>query len=241
MSAGRAIVVTREAEQARPWAELLRAAGHAVRELPLIAYEPVEPEPGVDPNEFDWILFTSPQGVRRYAELYPGAWSTRQAALGAGTAARLEALGGRDALGLDCRDGAEFAAAFSANVQPPASLLLPGAERRLSEPTATLALAGFAVRELPLYRTVPLPAERLPESPCAPGDLVFFASPSAVRSFRSAWPALTVDCAAIGESTADAAREAGLEPVVAESPSLAGLCRAAGIELETVNERKRNG
>ena len=250
------IVITREARQSLPWVERLRGAGLKASSLPLIDYEAIDPAEPVDPREFDWLLFTSPQGVRRYAELFPLAPGStrvpRQVALAAGTAAALAALGGRDELGLDCRDGAEFAVAFRERVDPPAALLLPGAERRLPEPAATLAAAGFSLRELPIYRTRPLPPAALPKRPCGSGDVVFFASPSAVRAFRAAWPELSVTCAVIGETTAVTAREAGLDPAVAATPSLAGLCLAAGIDFaepsepaselnEPANERKRHG
>ncbi len=242
MNFDRRIVITREADQAKVWQERLLAAGLDVDLLPLIDYEAIDPDPALYPADFDWLLFTSPQGVRRYAQAYPGEWTPRQAALGLGTGAVLADCGGRDELALDCKDGADFAAAFCDRVSPPASLLLPGAEKRLSEPMTTLARAGFGISLMPLYRTSVIPPSELPAAPCSEGDIVFFASPSAVRAFGNAWPQLRVDCAAIGETTALAAREAGLDPAVAATPGLEGLCQAVGIELgasgESMNGRK---
>ena len=125
-------------------------------------------------------------------------------------------------------------------MKAPATILLPGPERRLPEPVATLADSGFAVTALPLYRTEPVPADELPPAPFLPGDVVFFASPSAVRACVAAW-ADRPDCVAIGETTAAAAREAGWTPVVADSPDLSAMARACGLgpipELPTAETR----
>ncbi|MBU0742145.1 uroporphyrinogen-III synthase, partial [bacterium] len=111
-----------------------------------------------------------------------------------------------------------------------AAVLLPGPEKRLAEPRTTLAAAGFAVTELPLYRTVGVPASDLPEAPPADGDVVFFCSPSAVDAFVAAY-AERPACVAIGETTAVACRRAGLQVTVADEPSLQGMARACGLEL----------
>ena len=118
-------------------------------------------------------------------------------------------------------------------------VLLPGPLRRMPEPAATLQAAGFEVHSVALYRTEPLEPSTLPAAPFHRDDFVFFASPSAVRAFVAAYPDQKPPCAAIGESTADAARRHGLDPVVAASPSLSGLCRAAGLELDGDQSRER--
>ncbi len=232
----RRIILTREAAQCRPWRDALAAAGATVLELPLLRYSPLPPPADVDPAAFDWILFTSPQGVHAFANagLSPG--SARVGALGGGTgggtAAALADRGWRDDLGARCRDGAELARAFVAAGAAPARVLLPGPDHRLSEPAAALRAAGCTVVELPLYRTEPVPAGDLPRHPFEEGDLVFFASPSAVGAFAAAY-ARRPPCVAIGETTAAAARAAGFDPLVADAPDLSAMARACGLDPVT--------
>lgn len=227
MTTERRIVLTRQEESNRPWAARLRAAGHAVLELPLVRFRALEVAPELPPS--DWLLFTSPQGVRAFAAAGFAPGEARIAALGAGTAAALAEVGLKDDLGLDTRDGAELAAAFVKKTPAPARVLLPGPSRRLAEPRATLEAAGFAVTELALYETEVVPADDLPDAPLSGGDVVFFCSPSAVRAFTGAWQERP-DCVAIGETSAVALREAGFEPKVAARPNLEEMVLAAGLD-----------
>ena len=223
----RRIVLTRHEEANRLWAERLRQAGHAVLELPLLRFEPLAAPAG--PVTGDWILFTSPQGVRAFVAAGLAAGTARMACLGTGTAAALAEVGLTDALGLETRDGAELAAAFTGRVNTPARVVLPGPDRRLTEPRATLEAAGFTVHELPLYKTVAALPEDLPSAPFAAGDMVFFCSPSAVRAFTGAWRHRP-DCVSIGETTAPLLREAGFAPLVSDEPNLQSMVRAAGLD-----------
>ncbi len=230
MITGRRIVLTRQEQQNRPWAERLRAAGHAVLELPLLRYRTlVTRAQQVRAKGCDWILFTSPHAATAFCALGVDTGRARLTCLGAGTARALAEAGRSDVLDLDTRDGAEFAAAFVACVAPPGCLLLPGSARRLAEPRATLEAAGFTVRQVALYDTEAVPPAELPKAPLQPDDLVFFASPSAVRAFIGAYGDRP-ECVAIGETTVKAAREAGFEAVVAATPDLEAMVLAAGLD-----------
>jgi len=226
------IVLTRASESNRPWRRALEAAGVAVLVLPLVRFDARPLPRDLEPGTYDWILFTSPQGVRAFCDagLSPG--GARVGALGGGTAAVLAACGLRDDLGADTRDGAGLARVFRARIAAPARVLLPGPETRLPDPRATLETAGFEVTELPLYRTTAVPASELPEAPFAPGDVVFFCSPSAVAAFTEAY-AERPPCVAIGTTTAVAARAAGFPVRSADEPSLAGMAGACNLHLET--------
>jgi len=228
MTDGHRIILTRQRDRNKAWAARLVTAGHAVVEVPLIRYESLPVPSGLDASNFDWILFTSPQGVKAFtaAGFSPG--DARMAALGAGTAAVLSEAGLRDDLGARTLDGAEFAQAFLARVSNPGRVLLPGPDRRLAEPRASLSAAGFEVTELPLYQTCSVPAKELPTVEFTPGDIVFFCSPSTVRSFAEAWT-VRPRCVAIGETTAQTSRPAGFETVVAATPDLSAMVLAAGL------------
>jgi len=222
------IILTRERDRNRPWAERLSAAGLVARELPLVTFTTLEVPEDLDTGSFDWILFTSPQGVRSFRAAGLPTGDARMAALSSGTAAAIEEAGWRDELGLRTRDGVEFAQAFLAVVQDPGRVLLPGANRRLPEPRASLTTAGYEVRELPLYETRPVDPAALPAEPCGPGDILFFCSPSAVNSFTGAWT-IRPRCVAIGRTTAEASIKAGFGTAVAASPDLEAMVLAAGL------------
>jgi len=240
VTAPRRIVLTRQRESNRPWAERLAAAGLAVLELPLVRFAALDAPQDVARGAHDWVLFTSPQGVRAFAATGLDAGGAQIAALGAGTAAALAEAGLRDALGLRTHDGAELAAAFAAAVDAPARILLPGPARRLAEPRNALERAGFSVTELPLYVTEAVPPAELPAEPCAPEDIVFFCSPSAVGAWTRAWSARP-DCVAIGETTAVAAREAGFAVSVAAAPDLDAMVLAAGLGPIPATATPRSG
>ncbi len=223
------IVLTRQQESNRAWAEQLTAAGRSVLELPLLRFEAIAHDALPNPEDFDWMLFTSPQGVRAFAVagLEPG--EVLIGTLGRGTRAALAEFGWKDLLDVECRDGSELAERFATQVASPARVLLPGPERRMADPRKSLEDKGFEVTELPLYRTLPIPADELPTQRLREGDLPFFCSPSTVRAFCAAWPDRPT-CVAIGETTAIVAREAGFETRTAVTPDLNAMVRAAGLD-----------
>jgi len=229
MTDGHRIILTRQLDRNKVWSARLEAAGHTVVEAPLIRYKTLPVPDELDAGAYDWILFTSPQGVKAFtaAGFAPG--DARMGALGAGTAAALSAAGLRDDLGARTLDGVAFAQAFLAKVSGGGRVLLPGPDRRLDEPRSSLSAAGFEVRELPLYETCSIPAQELPTVDFAPGDIVFFCSPSTVRAFTEAWKARP-RCVAIGDTTARASRPAGFETAVAATPDLPAMVLAAGLD-----------
>lgn len=229
MPGGGRIILTRQRDRNRIWADRLAAAGHPTVDLPLIRYASLPVPEGLEAGSFDWILFTSPQGVKAFAEAGLATGSARLGALGSGTAAALEDAGLKDDLGARTADGRELARVFLARAAGPGRVLLPGPDRRLAEPKASLTAAGWDVRELPLYETRPVPADELPALDFAPDDTVFFCSPSAVRAFTEAWNQRP-RCVAIGETTAQAARDAGFAVAVAATPDLSAMVLAAGLD-----------
>ncbi|MDP6530072.1 MAG: uroporphyrinogen-III synthase [Gemmatimonadota bacterium] len=227
------VVLTRSREASEEWRRRLEGAGVGVLVLPLIAHEPLsipQPLPG---RPFDWILFASPESVRAFfragLDAVVSEDGTRMGVLGPGTGAELARHGGVDDLRVRTRDGAEFAQAFTDTVPAPTAVLVPGPKDPLPELASGLRAAGHQVVELALYRTVACRPPDTPEDPFREGDRVFFASPSAVRAFCAAYGPHAVPCVAIGATTAAAAREAGLDPAVAERPDLESLMAAAGL------------
>ncbi len=229
------IIVTRQQEQGEPWVRALVGAGLPVLNLPLLRYAPVPVDPALADRAFDWILFASPQGVRAFVAAGLETRGARLGALGTGTARALAEEGLHDDLGIAVRDGRELALAFLALAPEGHSVLLPGPVKRGLELPDLLRGGGYDVNVVNLYQTLPVTADELPadlpdhpESPFAPGDLVFFCSPSAVRAFCGLWDARP-DAIAIGEVTAAVTRQEGFATRVADTPDLEAMLRAAGL------------
>jgi len=199
------IVVTRSADQAEPLAARLEALGHEVVRCPLIRIEPLGDDP-VDPEGYDWVVVTSPNGAVELARRLAAA-PKRIAAIGRGTAEALREHG----LEADLVPAVSTQEGLLAEL-PPGRVLLAAAEgaRRLLIDERN---ADFVA----LYRTIELRPEMPPE-----GDLALLASASAARAFAATGARIPV--VAIGPQTAAAARELGLEiAAVAETHDVEGL------------------
>jgi uroporphyrinogen III methyltransferase/synthase len=229
--AGVGVIVTRPGGEDDGLAGALRGAGARVIAFPVV--EIAEPEDGgaalaraaADLGRYRWVAFTSANAVRRLLASVPDGASfgrTRLAAVGPATAAALvehELVADLVAT----RTSAEgLAGEFPEPAVPGEAVLFPasaGARRTLPE---ALRAKGWTVDEVVAYRTVPVaapPGSVVAE--LASASAVTFASPSAVGAYvglraddGSALPVPPV-VACIGPVTASAARDAGLEGVVA--------------------------
>jgi uroporphyrinogen-III synthase len=240
---GRRILVTRDAERAGALASRLREHGALVVELPAIAIVPPRDASALDAAlralaRYDWLLFTSANGVRATRSRLESLGLAerrlpRVATVGSSTAAAFRSsFQGREPALQPPGDfsGGGLAAAFAAEPLDGRRCLLPTSDRARDELARELRSRGAAVDVVVAYRTVAPAdlAERLREA-VAPGlDLVVLASPSAVENLAATGvlPA-TMPFAAIGPTTEQAARAAGLSRGVVASPSTAeGLIEA---------------
>lgn len=227
---GRTVVVTRRKGDEDALAARLAELGAAVRELPSIAFEPPA-DPG--PLEralralstFEWVVFTSATAVEKAVErlvalgLDTAALARpRLAAVGPATAERLAQLVRAPDVVASKAKGDVLAAELAPLVRGRRVLFPRPAEGR-PETVAGLLAAGADLTAVEAYRTVPAPPDSL--APLAGWlergevDAVAFASPSAVQAVVGALGAKApllggVLLAAIGPTTADALRAAGL-------------------------------
>jgi uroporphyrinogen III methyltransferase/synthase len=235
--AGRRILVTRAAEQAGELRDRLEALGAEAIEAPAIRLAPPESFEALDGalgelERFDWIVFTSVNGVERFFErLFAkerdlrALGRARLAAIGPATAEALRRRGLRaDIVPQD--DRAEgLAAELAPHVRGSRVLLARAAEARSVLPEE-LSRAGAEVADVPVYRT--LRADRLPPEArrtlaCGALDAVTFTSPSTVRGLLELLRAEGLELgrakvACIGPVTADAARELGLRVDIEARP-----------------------
>jgi uroporphyrinogen-III synthase/uroporphyrinogen III methyltransferase/synthase len=230
----RTVVVTRGKVGEDALSARLRELGAAVREVPSIVFAPpADPAPLDaalrDLAGFDWAVFASAVAVERTVErlgalgLAPAALAAvRLAAVGPATAERLaHAVREPDLVPAEAR-GEAMAAALAARVRGRRVFLPRPAEGR-PELLAGLVAAGAEVAAVEAYRTLPAPPEEI--RPIARWieageiDAVAFASPSAVAAVVGALGGEAgllhrVVLAAIGPTTSDALRAAGLDAAV---------------------------
>jgi uroporphyrinogen III methyltransferase/synthase len=246
---GRTVVVTRAAQQAPRFIELLREAGARVIEAPSIVIAPPASWAPLDAalaalSRFTWVVFTSVNGVsmvdRRLRDL-GFAWSAlaglRVAAIGPATAAALEGHGLRVAVVPDEYRAEGLVGRLRGVVGEGDRILLPRAAQTRDVLVTELQRFGADVTEVPAYETraASTGADTLRAALATSGvDVLTFTSSSTARNFarlfsdeeRRAWFA-GVTVASIGPVTAATAAEYGLVTSVMPSEyTIPALARA---------------
>ncbi len=247
---GQRIVVTRSREQASQLSGRLREHGAEVLEVPTIKLEPpTHRQDLVDAllelNAYDWLVFTSPNGVTKFFEYFFKRFhdmrdlgGARIAAVGPATANRLKELHLQVDLMPDEALGSEVAKAFARfETIENLRICLLRAEVANQELPEALEALGAIVDDVGVYQTVP-------ETDDATGaaasllergaDWVAFTSGSTVEHFHARFdlPALAgkfpqLKTAVIGPETAKGLTALGLKPTVeAKQHTIDGLVAA---------------
>jgi uroporphyrinogen-III synthase len=228
---GKRIVITRAVEQSDSLLKALAAQGAMPLLFPLLEFAP--PEDAFPLNnalahlsQFDWIFFTSQNGVRAFLEranlleppVVPSSSRTRIAVVGPATADAVRQFGFSVDHVAATHNGLALAAELHDQLQN-ASVLLPRGDKATRDLPAALREAGALVTEIIAYRTI-LP-EHLNEGvrwaiEKGTVDAILLFSPSAVRHLKDlvgpekfSRLSNSILFAAIGPITADALREAG--------------------------------
>ncbi len=246
---GRRIVVTRAREQASDLVRALSDLGAECLECPTIETIPPEKTGPLDDAiarlaAFDWIIFTSVNGVRFFFErLFHQGKDVRAlghihtAAIGPATADRLKSFGLSSDLVPEAYVAESVIAAFRAHDLRGRRLLLPRAQEARRVLPEALAAMGAEVAEVAAYQTRPVPtgADRLLDQLTQHRiDLVTFTSSSTVKNFKALLPpgraaelSAGLSAACIGPVTADTARQLGFDVrLVAAEYTIPGLCAA---------------
>ncbi len=232
---GRTILITRSKRQAPELRELLEARGATVLEVPTISIRPRQ-SPELDESirelaTYDWLMFTSVNGVEVFLErakvLAASETSElpRTCCIGPATARRVQEYGYQVDLlpQLYQAEGIleEFLDLHGRRIEG-LRILLPRASQAREILPEVLRQQGAEVTVIPVYDTV-APEEGKPALQAAlqgaPPDLVTFTSSSTVRNFHALAIDAEIDltqlrCAAIGPITASTAAELGFEVVV---------------------------
>jgi uroporphyrinogen III methyltransferase/synthase len=247
---GQRVILTRSAAQATPSAARLSELGAEVIEVPTIRFEPTtRTQDFVDAllslNSYDWLIFTSPNGVKHFFELFFKRFhdlrdlgGARIAAVGPATAKKLKELHLQVDLMPDEAIGTEVAKAF-AEYETVENLKMCILRAEVANPELPQALEalGAIVDDIGCYRTVAETedrtgaAARFEESGA---DWVLFSSASTVNHFHARFnlPAMllkfpNLKLAAIGPETSKALRALKLEPQLeAQEHTMEGLINA---------------
>ena len=235
---GRRVLVTRAREQSAELVDRLLDLGAEPIEAPTIRIAPPDDYGPLDAAcaaaaSFDWIVFTSVNGVDAFLQrLLSGPrdiralGGVRLCAIGPATAGRLRRHGLKvDVMPAEHRAEAVFAALRQAGRLAGARVLLARADIAREMLADALRAAGAVVTEATAYRTVRADGWSGPELHALlrdrPVDVVTFTSASTVRNFaeilgtESAAALLAATrVASIGPVTAAAAAELGFETTI---------------------------
>src|SRR5437867_14568 len=251
---GKRIVVTRTRKQASALSERLRALGADVIELPTIRIEPPSDlrefaELVQEAHTYDWIVFTSPNGVEAFFELFFKLYddareigAVKIAAIGPATAQRVKDFH----LHVDLQPEEFVAEAVVREFQKQGMLenlriLIARAEKARDVLSKELSKLGAIVDEAFAYRTVPETRDitgarrRFLEEGA---DLITFTSSSTVENFLDLglpWPK-GMQVASIGPITSKMASDRRLKiEIEARRHDVDGLVEAIRKFFETTN------
>ncbi len=240
---GRTVLVTRPAEQGEGLRAALRALGATVHVVPVIRVLPPEdPQPlrqaAASLGRYDWVVFTSRNGVRalaQWAARGDAGWPAglRVACIGPATAQATQELGWPVHLQPARYVAESLVDSFRQQGVRGARVLVVRAQQARDVLPEGLRSLGAQVEVVAAYRTEPAynEAERLQGVLRQGVDLATFASPSAIdaalRLCGDAGLLRSVPVACIGPVTASAAARAGLQVVaVAHTYTQEGLVQA---------------
>lgn len=234
---GRRVGITRPREQAEPIIQRLIELGAEPVLMPTIDVHPLADHSQVDAtiqrlHEFDWLVFTSANGVRRFFErLWNQSFDARVlasckiAAIGDATAACLAEFHVRADLVPDAFVSEALAEALKPHAAGRRILWIRASRGRDVLPT-TLAAAGATVEQLVVYEHVDLtawPDEVAARLNVGELDWIGLSSPAIARSLQSlltpemrAHIGRRIRLASISPITTAAAKESGL-PIAAEA------------------------
>ncbi|HEX8372835.1 MAG TPA: uroporphyrinogen-III C-methyltransferase [Chthoniobacterales bacterium] len=247
---GKRIVVTRSRKQAGVLTKSLSDLGADVIEIPTIRTEPPKnlrefAEMVRDAHTYDWLIFTSPNAVEAFFEMFYRIYSdareiggTRIAAVGPSTAKKI----GEYHLKVDVQPDEFVPEAIVDALRKDGDIenlrvLIPRAEVTREILATMLTKLGAIVDETIAYRTVPETNDvsgALARFDAEEADLITFTSSSTVENFLALRPKLpkTLKTASIGPVTTQTLRKAGLKAdIEATKHDVPGLVAAILREL----------
>lgn len=239
--AGKKILITRPRELVSQMAGKLRERGAEVLELSAIRTVPIRPNPALSQclsrgEEYDWIVLTSPTGVRVFFDQLLEEYDLRKiagvrfAVIGSGTGKALLERGIRADLMPETYDGESLGRALASVCRPGERVLIPRASLGNEELIRELeTVPGLAVDDIPTYdteyETSALIDERA-ELETGQIDYAVFTSASTVRGFARAVDGIDfakVRAVCIGKQTKAAADALGMQTWMSQKATMDSL------------------
>ena len=235
------VILTRPKELVSRMADRLYQLGAQVIELPSISLQPYEENEPLKTalehlESYRWVAFTSIAGVRIFFEQLQKyrvdlrkLMHLRFAAIGPGTAEQLRKQGFYADLMPQEYYAADLGRALAQQMQPGERLLLPRAKMGSQELTDILQQQGIHCTDLPLYDTVYTShncdkvRQMIEENAIS---CAVFTSASTVEGFVRSMqdcPLRGLRALCIGEKTAQAARQAGMQVSVSKQATIDSL------------------
>lgn len=215
------VLILRDPARAAPLVQLLESSGITAQVLPVTRIEFLyRSEPPPDLSHYQWLAFTSVNGVRGFRAALPEVAlpdAIRIAVVGPATAEAAADLVRPPDLVAAENDAQHLAADIAATAQRQQIVLWPCALKHGADFVRTLTSAGIHVHSWPVYATVPLPPEQICDGLQSTGNFraAVFAAPSAVAAFADALPPpWNFTAVAIGGVTARALENAGATHMV---------------------------
>jgi uroporphyrinogen III methyltransferase/synthase len=233
---GKTVVVTRSREQASRLTEALSAAGARCLEVPTIEIAPPVDFAPLDAalmnlDRFDWIIFTSANGVRAFMDrlLEQGRdaralGGVRLAVIGPATAQALQAYGLAADVVPDTFQAEGLLEVLTPFITPGIRILLARAEQARDVLPEGLMRLGAEMAVVPVYRAVPpaaVPPEAAPILDAGRVAVLTFTSSATVHNFaglvgtaRFQELAARAAVASIGPITTATLKEYGITPQI---------------------------
>lgn len=251
--AGYKVLLTRPRDLISSTAQKLRVQGAEVLELPAIRTEAIEENEALrrawkQMNEYQWIVFTSPTGVKIFFEQMKkescdirALGSVKIAAIGEGTKKALRERGFFVDLMPEIYDGENLARALAVQLSGKEKILIPRAEAGNPELVKILEEVDACVDDIPTYRTCYESQDIIDEAAefeKGKIDCAVFTSASTVRGFAEAVKGLDfskVKAACIGKQTRAEAEKYGMQTWMAEKATMDSLVRLV-IDIKSEGE-----
>ncbi|MCA9776729.1 MAG: uroporphyrinogen-III synthase [Candidatus Eremiobacteraeota bacterium] len=219
---GKRYLVTRQKEQGQALVDRLQSLGARAVAAPTIEFTSPD-DPSIigraleSLEEYQWLLFTSPNGVRRFFALlgesskdHRALGGARFACIGPGTARALKSQGFKGDVLPENFVAEGLLEALSGESLEGQKVLLPRAQEAREVLPDTLRSRGAEVVVAPVYKTVEPELPDGLEQWCAESTRVLFTSSSTVKNWLQLTGNRELPCFCIGPITGATARESGL-------------------------------
>ena len=237
--AGRKIVITRPADRISETAKKLRRKGAEVLELPAISTQAIKNNEKLDLcienlNKYNWIVFTSPAGVRIFFEKMlehgkdaRGLSGIKTAAIGRGSAGSLKKHGIIADLVPETYDGESLGNALAEKVQENAKILIPRSAIGNKDIIKALEVRpDVMIDDIAVYDTFYVNQDILDERrkfEAGEIDCAVFTSASTVKGFVNSVKSLDytkITAVCIGRQTKEQAEKYGMKAYAAKEAAM---------------------